>query len=93
MKKMLIVGAMALVAAACLSCQFGKSYALTNEYYTVKAGDTLWGIAESYYPQEQKITNFNEFVHNVRRENGFTSGRKMLQPGDVIVIPLHCEVK
>lgn len=91
--KKFVVGALILLAAACLSCQFGKSYALTTEYYTAKAGDTIWSIAEAYYPKQDQTRNFNEFLYKVRYENGFTTGRRVLQPGDVIAVPLYCEVK
>lgn len=89
--KGLLIGALLIVAAASCGSSFGKEYVLQKEYHHVERGDTIWGIAEHYYDKQNRYRNFNEFVHWVSKYNNY-DGKRHIQPGEVLLIPLFCEV-
>ena len=51
--------------------------------YTVGNGDTLWSIANRYYPDEHT----GEMVWAIRKAMSWKSGGPVLQPGQVLWIP------
>lgn len=59
-----------------------------EEVVMVKAeyGSTIWNICEQYYT-EKEVRCFDEFVYDVRKENGLLNG-KMLQAGQVVKVVL-----
>ena len=50
--------------------------------YSVRAGDTLWEIAESVTPEGDDV---RATLHEVRRLNGLTSS--IIVPGQALVVP------
>lgn len=95
-----IVAVVALLLVALLvsgwtgwSC-FAQRYEKTTIYYTVQSGDTLWEIGERHYSAEDR-RKFNEFMYDFRASNGFApgSGRKYLQPGEILTITLEQRVR
>ena len=57
--------------------------------HTVRAGETVWGIAEQY--ADGQVRPFNEFVFCIQSENHLAG--KYIRPGDVLVIPMHTRAK
>ena len=59
-------------------------------YHTVKRGETLWEIGERYYDGSEK---FEVWMSDLRKANGFEigSGRKYLQPGEVVKVVVRDE--
>ena len=55
--------------------------------HTVRAGETVWGIAEQY--ADGQVQPLNEFVFCIQSENHLAG--KYIRPGDVLVIPLMRE--
>ena len=49
---------------------------LTQIEYTVRAGDTLWGIAEEYAPESY---DEREYIYEVKKINGLGTGH--IYPG------------
>lgn len=76
-----------------LGC-FAAKYETTTLQYVVKSGDTMWEIGERYYPDNERRP-FNEFMYDFRARNGFApgSGRKHLQPGEILTITLEQRVR
>lgn len=89
--KILIAGL--LIALAFLFGNINTEYAETKAYYTVEAGDTLWSVAGQYYNKQDRHQHFGEFQWQIREANAdkFANNR-MLQPGDVLIIPLERKV-
>lgn len=56
--------------------------------HTVRAGETVWCIAEKY--SGGQVQPFNEFVFCIQSENHLAG--KYIQPGDVLLIPMVTEV-
>ena len=50
--------------------------------HIVKAGDTMYGIANKYYITKDNTECFNEFWHRMMKENGKTS----IDIGDIVWI-------
>ncbi len=67
-------------------------YDTTIVRYVMRNGDTVWDIAENHFLKQDKIKNLNEFVYKVRRFNGLTQTKRLVQVGDVIYIPLHKKI-
>ena len=64
---------------------FGTSFVIKEEtplqiQYTIKPGDTLYGIAE-----EHGVKNWRKWVYETRQENNITDCGT-LQPGQIITI-------
>ncbi|UHA73084.1 LysM peptidoglycan-binding domain-containing protein [Paenibacillus sp. 481] len=58
-------------------------YVITYKKVIVQPGDTVWGIAKQYCPNEIDIRNY---VSTIIKNNGIQN--KVLQIGDTIHIPL-----
>lgn len=78
-----LITAVLITAGVCL-----VDFSPAGEYqyltYTVHAGDTVWAIAEKYYPAQAK--NFNEFVYEVQQHNRLMG--RHIHPGQKLEIPL-----
>jgi hypothetical protein len=61
----------------------GTEAVVEGERYEVVAGDTLWRIAVAHYDDE---VDPRRAVHEIRVANDYGAGR-VLQPGDVLVLP------
>lgn len=69
----------------------GVQYAVEQRQHTVTTGQTIWGIATRYMPEQDRTRDVRELVYEIGKANNL-KGYK-IQPGDVLVIPLQCEVK
>lgn len=64
-----------------------------SKTYTVKSGDTLWGIAESYYKDGLKHTKIYEanksIIESTAKKRGYSSSNNgwWIFPGTVLTIP------
>lgn len=58
---------------------------------TVGYNETFWDIAKRYYDPVQENRNFNEYMYDVRKDNGFEvgGGRRHVTPGEIITIVTH----
>lgn len=56
--------------------------------HTVRAGETVWGIAEQY--ADGQVRPLNEFVFCIQTKNNLAG--KYIRPGDVLLIPMVTEV-
>lgn len=92
MKKILAAIALIYAAYHLVSFMNPPVYESKLEYHRVIKGDTIWVIAESYFDKQDKINNLNEWIYTVRKANGF-HGKRHLQIGDIVVMPLQCRVR
>ncbi len=60
--------------------------------HTVQSGDTLYGIAERYYPKNEGKMSFAEFYYYVREANP-SANRRFLQPGEVVTVNYYTVTK
>lgn len=79
-----------LIIAAFLCSGLKTDYVKTEAHYTVQNGDTLWYIAGKYFNKQDRHHHFGEWQWQIREANAnkFADNR-ILQPGDVLVIPLE----
>lgn len=78
-RRMVIALCLLVVVLIGLSC---KANVQTEKYeYIVKAGDTLWSIADEYAP---KGTDKREYIYNVKKDNGLKNSN--LYPDMVLEI-------
>lgn len=68
-------------------------YEKTEAYHIMRSGECEWTVLEEHFDKQDKIKNFGEFVYTVRAANGLTKNGRVMQPGDVLVIPLEIEKK
>lgn len=71
----------------------GVQYAIEQRTHTVSAGQTVWGIATKYMPEQNKTRDVRELVHEIGKLNSLPARNWNIQPGDVLIIPLAREVK
>lgn len=83
-----IAGAAILLAGACNPWDDGKNAVLVEETYVVKAGDTLWGIAETYCSKNTGTRRYIlEYKEGIYENNPFLVDRKgLICPGDQLVL-------
>ena len=79
MKKVLIVVLLALTAWQIYG--WLRPVQTVTATYTVAAGDTLYGICNDAYITQNNSECFNQFLDSNYRQN-----KKLLQPGDTVVI-------
>lgn len=82
MKKLLIIALTIIIATSIIGCS-GQDHSWTIEEYYVEPGDTLWGIARQYCPDDMDI---REYIYEVEEYNNMpTSGLRAGQTIDVLV--------
>lgn len=90
MKILLSLLCVCVLALAVVFHDFFIEYKTVDQSYVVQKNDTLWSIGEKYISQQDKTRHLGEFVFLIRQNNpDKVSNNRMLQPGDVLIIPLE----
>lgn len=80
MKKILLASLLITIAVSFCTTIYTKEEKTTQTQYTIKKGDTLYGIAKDH-----GVKNWQKWVYETRKANNITDCGA-LQPGQVIVI-------
>lgn len=64
----------------------------TERTHIVKHGESIFEIADKYFPQQEGTKDYTRFVFSIKHENGMLDGRKVT-PGERLIIPLMVEAK
>ena len=82
------VAAAALFSGAVNPWDDGKNAVLVEEVYTVKPGDTIWGIAEEYLRKNNGTRRYIlEYKSGIEELNPWLLERKgMIYPGDKLTL-------
>lgn len=82
------VGVAVLCSGAVNPWDDGKETVLVEEVYTVKAGDTLWDIAETYCSKNTGTRRYIlEYKEGIYENNPWLVDRKgLICPGDQLVL-------
>lgn len=75
----------AVAVAAVLLAGAGKPREYTEETVTVRSGDTLWGIADAYCPEDM---DKREYIRAIEADNECTSA---IKAGDVLTVRRYAE--
>ena len=83
-----IAGAAILFSGACNPWDDGKNAVLIEETYTVKSGDTLWGIAEEFCAKNTGTRRYIlEYKSGIEEMNPWLLERHgMIYPGDRLTL-------
>lgn len=71
----------------------GVQYAIEQRTHTVSSGQTVWGIATKYMPEQEKTRDVRELVYEIGELNSLPKRNWNIQPGDVLIIPLAKKVR
>lgn len=104
MKKSLKVMAMVGVGLAVLVACVGMYPMKVKESYiehVARPGETMWGIANAYYPLTNTGMSFAEYEYNLRYMNEHVqpalgagvNGARIMQPGDKVKVPVWRRVE
>lgn len=91
-KKLVFIAAIVAVAFMVSVWKPFAEYQTKKEVHVVKAGQTVWEIAEKYQPMQDMKMTTGELVHRIYKANHIDP-KAYIQPGDFLVIPLEVEVK
>lgn len=102
MKSIKIFVALALALAALVIATDGRglvgrayswafpAYHVERVAYTVKYGDTLYGIARVYAEQQDKWDDLRGIIYDIQTENGIEDNdTRWLTPGRQLIVPLQ----
>jgi len=83
-----IAGLAILCAGACNPWEDGRNAVLVEETYTVRPGDTIWGIAETYCAKNTGTRRYIlEYKSGIEEMNPWLVDRKgEIYPGDEIKV-------
>ena len=73
----------AVAVAAVLLAGAGKPREYCEETVTVRSGDTLWGIADAYCPEDM---DKREYIRAIEADNECTSA---IKAGDVLTVRVY----
>ena len=94
MGKILCVGFLVWLAFHLVSWANPPSYELQPTWHVVKSGETFWSIACDYYDEQERFSDFQEWLWWVRKINADKMrGKKYLPVGMVLDIPIEKRVK
>lgn len=97
MEKTIKIVSLVTIAWVCLSFIGGFSDSQVQRHsisHVVREGDTMYGIADTYFELNQNGMCFNEFWYNLLEDNKYlTANRRYLQVGDVVTVNYYTVTK
>ena len=84
----MLAGLAILFAGACNPWEDGRNAVLVEEVYTVRPGDTIWGIAEEFCAKNTATCRYIlEYKEGMYENNPWLVERKgMIYPGDQLTL-------
>lgn len=89
--RLFLLIAVCFAAVVFLTGGKGLHYAEQNRLHIVAPGQTIWGIATRYMPEQNKTRDIRELIYDIGKENNLHNYH--IEPGQQLVIPLWVEVK
>ena len=94
MGKLITVGGLIWLASQLVSWANPPRFEPVETWHVVKPGETFWSIACDYYDEQERYDNFSEWPYWVRKANEpYMRGKRFLQVGDVVGVPIEKRVK